>query len=214
MSSPCIGCGVILNDLDGPTHGYMESSPACWSTYSEVLAREYSDRALFERVHRLTVDSYAAQHPGRASAQSIQSVAGHLMSLCAVLEDGASSEWATKVIREAVRIKGRFTWLQPPRSMGSITVVNVWRAKGPAEHEKRVRDWASSVWAAWSQHHSTIRFWLSSVGGSITAPNYRIRRLRLSRLLLVQESRHPSPRIISTLASLHDRPFTEQRLRR
>src|SRR5208337_5305157 len=29
--------------------------------------------------------------------------------------------------------------------------------------------------------------------------NYRIRRLRLSRLLLVQEARHPSPRIIKTL---------------
>ena len=29
--------------------------------------------------------------------------------------------------------------------------------------------------------------------------NYRIRRLRLSRLLLVQEARHPSPRIIRTL---------------
>ena len=28
--------------------------------------------------------------------------------------------------------------------------------------------------------------------------NYRIRRLRLSRLLLVQEARHPSPRIIRT----------------
>jgi hypothetical protein len=27
---------------------------------------------------------------------------------------------------------------------------------------------------------------------------YRIRRLRLSRLLLVQEARHPSPRIIRT----------------
>ena len=29
-------------------------------------------------------------------------------------------------------------------------------------------------------------------------PNYRIRRLRLSRLLLVQPARHPSPRIIRT----------------
>src|ERR1017187_5723640 len=34
----------------------------------------------------------------------------------------------------------------------------------------------------------------------ISLTNYRIRRLRLSCLLLVQESRHPSPRIIRTLA--------------
>src|SRR5271165_5371857 len=44
--------------------------------------------------------------------------------------------------------------------------------------------------------------------------NYRIRRLRLSRLLLVQEARHPSPRIIRTFgtptlhpyATLHEKP--------
>src|SRR5271165_4755591 len=39
---------------------------------------------------------------------------------------------------------------------------------------------------------------LSSSRNRLT--NYRIRRLRLSRLLLVQEARHPSPRIIRTLA--------------
>jgi hypothetical protein len=32
--------------------------------------------------------------------------------------------------------------------------------------------------------------------------NYRIRRLRLSRLLLMQAARHPSPRIIRTLGNL------------
>ena len=35
--------------------------------------------------------------------------------------------------------------------------------------------------------------------------NYRIRRLRLSRLLLVQETRHPSPRIIRTFGGM--KPF-------
>jgi len=169
--SPCMGCGAILRDVDGPTHDYMESSPACWSTYSKVLAREYADRQLLERVHRLTVDSYAVQHPGRASAQSIQSVAGHLISLCAVLEDGASSEWATKVVREVARAKGRFAWLQPPQSMGSITVVDVWRAKGAAEHEKRVRDWASSVWAAWAPHHETVRHWYAFLRGAESVPH-------------------------------------------
>ena len=162
--APCVGCGVLLPEIDGPTHDYMGSSPACWSVYSEVLAREYADRGLFERVHRLTVDSYAAQHPGRPSAQSIQSVAGHLISLCAVLEHGASSTWATRLIREAVAVKGRFPWLEPPESMGSITVKDVWGADGPVEHEGRVRAWAASVWGVWAPHHATVRQWLSSVG--------------------------------------------------
>jgi hypothetical protein len=164
-SSSCMGCGAVLPNLDGPTHAYMESSPACWSIYSEVLAREYDDRKLLESVHRLTVDAYAVQHPGRESAQCIQSVAGHLISLCAVLENGASNEWATKLIREAVRIKGRFKWLQPPRSMGSVTIADVWKTQSAAEHEKAAREWASSVWTAWSQHHATVRSWHSSIQG-------------------------------------------------
>jgi hypothetical protein len=149
----------------------MESSPACWSAYAEVLAREYADRGLFQRVHRLTVDCYAVQHTGRPSAQSIQSVAGHLVSLCAVLENGASNEWATRLIREAVRIKGRFIWLQPPESMGPITVVDVWRAGGSGEHERKVREWAASAWRAWSPHHATVRQWYSTIQGGASEPD-------------------------------------------
>ena len=149
----------------------MESSPACWSAYSEVLAREYGDQGLFQRVHRLTVDSYAVQHPGRPSPQSIQSVAAHLISLCAVLENGASNEWATRLIREAVRIKGRFTWLQPPASMGPITVADVRGAVGSGEHEGMVREWASSAWRAWSPHHETVRQWVSALRGAASGPS-------------------------------------------
>ena len=149
----------------------MDSSPACWAIYTEVLSREYADRQLFAKVHRLTVDSYAVQHPGRMSAQSIQSVAVHLISLCAVIDAGASNEWATKVIGEAVRAKGRFTWLQPPKSRGAITATDVWRTNDPKEHEKIVREWAASVWAAWSDHHDTVRVWLTSVSGQNMAIN-------------------------------------------
>jgi hypothetical protein len=166
-SSACIGCGAVLPDREGSTHRYLESSPACWAVYSEVLAREYGDRQLFARVHRLTVDAYAAQHPGRPSAQSIQSVAGHLISLCAVLENGAASERATKLIGEAVRIKGRFTWLPPPSSLGLLTVVDVWQAKDTTGHESRVRDWAAAVWTAWAPHHATVHAWYASIHGAL-----------------------------------------------
>jgi hypothetical protein len=168
--SPCIGCGAILPEIDGPTHRYLGSSPACWAAYSEVLAREFADPALFKRVHRLTVDTYAVQHPGSPSPQSIQSVAVHLMSLCTLIEGASSSEWATKVIREAVREKGGFAWLEPPESMGPVTLVDVWRANGAAEHERAVREWASSAWEAWAAHHGTIRRWCSSISGARARP--------------------------------------------
>jgi hypothetical protein len=40
-------------------------------------------------VHRLTVDTYAVQHPGRPTPQTIQSVTVHLISLSCVLERGS-----------------------------------------------------------------------------------------------------------------------------
>ena len=36
-------------------------------------------------IHRLSVDTYAVQHPGVPERRSIQSVAVHLMCLCLVL---------------------------------------------------------------------------------------------------------------------------------
>ena len=74
---PCAGCGALVPVTDGPTHPYIGASPGCWAIYGEVLAREYGEYA-YPPVHRLTVDAYAAQHPGVPSRRSIQSVAIHL----------------------------------------------------------------------------------------------------------------------------------------
>ena len=160
----CTGCGSLLPEIEGPVHEYVESSPACWAAYSEILAREYGDRELFRLVHRLSVDAYAVQHPGRPSPRSIQSVAVHLMSLCAVLERGCSHGWANKVIGEAAALKGSFRWLEPPPSRGLATVVQVLETKGPSDHAKQVRIWALSAWEAWAAHHAQVRQWLDSLG--------------------------------------------------
>jgi Family of unknown function (DUF5946) len=173
--TPCIGCGAVLPAIDGPTHRYMESSPACWAAYSEVLAREFGDQGLFQRVHRFTVDTYAVQHPGHPSPQSIQSVAVHLMSLCTLIEGDSTTTWAREIIREAVRIKGRFVWLQPPASMGPVTVADVWGAKGTAEHEKAVMAWARAAWEAWAPHHETIRSWCTMIKAPVLEDGWRRR---------------------------------------
>jgi hypothetical protein len=164
-TSPCPGCGVVLPVVEGPTHAYMESSPACWSAYAEVLAREYSDPALFARVHRLTVDTYAVQHPGHDSPPAVQSVAVHLISLCALHEQGATPERARDLIREAVRVRGRHPRLARPADLGAVTVAEVRAARTPAEHEERVRAWARSAWDAWGEHHPQVRAWLAELTG-------------------------------------------------
>jgi len=157
----CRGCGATFETHDGPTHRYMESSPGCWAVYGEVLAREYSDPA-YGSAHRLTVDAYAVQHPGRPSPQSIQSVALHLMSLCLVLERGVGPDRATAFLQSAAKDKGRFVWLAPPESRGSVTIKNVHAATNGADHGKLVRAWADSVWTSWAGHHPKVRAWLGA----------------------------------------------------
>ena len=153
----CPGCGVELPAFAGPVHRYMESSPSCWAAYGEVLAREYNDPA-FMAAHRLTVDAYAVQHPGRPSPQSIQSVGVHLISLYLVLEEQLSHRAATQLMqRSADRM--HFVWLEPPLDRGERNVTTVVAARSPDEHVRAVQSWAQSVWQAWSQHHSQVRAW-------------------------------------------------------
>lgn len=155
----CPGCGVVLEEREGPIHRYMESSPACWAVYGEVLAREYSDRTYFQ-VHRLSVDAYAVQHPGRPGPQAIQSVAVHLIRLCLLLERGLPMAHANDAMLRASEQEHLYVWLEPPASRGSVTVADVVGAQDVDTHMAAVRRWADAAWQAWAPHHGTIRGWL------------------------------------------------------
>jgi len=137
----------------------MTSSPACWAAYGEVLAREYGDPAYW-RLHRMTVDAYAVQHPGSVSRQAIQSVAVHLCRLCIILEEGFSIEHANDAMLAIQKVGHQFRWLEPPRSRGEVTVADVLAATTADEHLGQVERWAKSCWASWAEHHATIRSWL------------------------------------------------------
>lgn len=155
---PCPGCGALLPESDGPVHKYMESSPACWAAFGQVLAREYSTLAL-QAVHRLSVDAYAIQHPGGSSRQAIQSVGLHLVRLCLLLERGLPAEYANAAMLRAARTKSNMFHLVRTASLGDITVVDVLAAEGEVAHSDTVRGWADSAWHAWSEHHPTARRW-------------------------------------------------------
>lgn len=158
---PCIGCGALVADVDGPTYRYPDAaSPGCWAVYGEVLAREYGEFR-YPSAHRLAVDAYAVQHPGRPTPQTVQSVTVHLISLCAVLERGYDVSRATELMRRAIaRYKGRFVWLERPASLGSVTVLDVAQATSLAEHVRCVEGWARVAWTAWSAHHRAIHRWV------------------------------------------------------
>ena len=152
----CPGCGALVPEVEAPGHRYIGCAPGCWALFGEVLAREYSDFR-YARAHRLTVDTYAVQHPGTPTPQSIASVSLHLLRLYWMLELGHGGEFASDLMRRATRHKSEFTWLEPPATLGTLTVLDVHRASGPEEHVERVRAWALDVWRAWAKHHETIR---------------------------------------------------------
>ncbi len=146
--------------MDGPTHRYLDASAGCWAFYGELLQKEYADYERFAPVHRLTVDAYAAQHPGTPSPQSMGSVGVHLVRLHLQLERGLPHDRANAaMLGISSRLKKDFVWLDPPDSLGDATVLDVLRAPDPDEHMRRVRAWAGSVWKAWTPHHETVRRW-------------------------------------------------------
>src|SRR5262245_6864228 len=158
IAEPCPSCGGLFRPHEGPVHPYMDSSPACWAAYGEVLAREYSNPELLA-VHRLSVDAYAVQHPGGNSRQAIQSVGVHLVRLCLLLERDLSHTLANAAMLKAARFKSEYFWLERPPSLGRITVADVHAASGHVAHGSAATEWARSVWSAWSVHHAVVRQW-------------------------------------------------------
>lgn len=161
----CKSCGALLLDCTGPVHPYMESSPACWAAFGRVLAREYSEPSL-RSVHRLSVDSYAVQHPGGDSRQAIQSVGVHLSRLCLFIERGLTEADANDAMLRIGRAKSRMTFLKRPGALGEVTVADVAAASSRLAHRTLVHKWSSAAWHAWQEHHATVRRWVDLAEGS------------------------------------------------
>lgn len=157
----CIGCGLELEEFDGPTHPYLGASAACWALFGEVLAREFSD-ARYARLHGTTVDAYAVQHPGAAERRTIRSVALHGIRLLLVVEQQKPQDVATQIMSRIARSDLGFEWLEPPSPNGEITVMDVLVAGDPRSHVQSVQRWAADIWSAWAGHHRPIRGWLEA----------------------------------------------------
>lgn len=158
----CPGCGAELPAIDGPTHEYMSSSPACWAAFGEVLAREYADPALLD-IHRLSVDTWAVQHPGDGSRRAIQSVALHLCRIRLQLFDGYAGERANAAMLRLGRWKSELPEL-PRRAHYRVTVADL-RLTGDRDvHRAEICRWAFATWEAWSDQHPFVQDYLARAG--------------------------------------------------
>ncbi|HEY6582221.1 MAG TPA: DUF5946 family protein [Rubrobacter sp.] len=154
---PCVGCGAIVPDVEGPTHRYIGASPGCWAAYGRLSEREASDFR-YMRHHQLTVDAYCVQHPREPSPQSIRSVAVHLVGLHLQLERETPTE-GLYAARQRIASLGKegklfLAWLDPPKFLGGATVLWALEAEDAEGYGKVAR-----VWEAWSAYHDLVRLW-------------------------------------------------------
>lgn len=159
----CPQCGALVMAMDGPAHAYVPSAPGCWAAFGALRADEMLRFAGLE-ANNLVVDSYMAQHPGDGlDRRDRQSVFVHLVSMCAVLERGASPLRSPDVLRAVLARQTDFPVLLRARGPGELTVLSAMGATSAEDHDARVRAWAGSVWASWREHHSRIRAALDTV---------------------------------------------------
>jgi hypothetical protein len=153
----CPGCGAEVPDIEElrSDHLYVGAAPGCWAAYTELLGFQMSDPGL-AGVHSLCVDVYMAQHPGVPGRQASQSVWVHLVGLCLSLEHGFDGPASARAKARLAGPDAAFTWLEPPASLGDVTVQDV-ISTARAGDSSAARRWADSVWQAWSPHRSEIR---------------------------------------------------------
>jgi Family of unknown function (DUF5946) len=160
----CPQCGAVVPEMDGPVHAYVPSAPRCWAAFGALRADEVL-RFPGSEVNNLVVDAYMAQHPGDGTdRRDRQSVFVHLVSMCAVIERGASLSRSPDVLRAVLAHTTEFPVLRRARGAGDLTVLSAIDATSIEDHDARVRAWAASAWDSWREHHPTIRAALDSTG--------------------------------------------------
>ncbi|HAH09308.1 MAG TPA: hypothetical protein DCL48_04320, partial [Alphaproteobacteria bacterium] len=143
---------------EGPVHAYMTSSPGCWAAFGRVLAAEYSMPHLMP-THQLSVDTYAAQHPGDpADRRAVQSVGLHLARLWRQLECPTPPMETNDIMRGFAARKAGLPYLPPPARF-TMTVADVAPFAGTAQHGERVLAWARATWQDWRGAHAAITAW-------------------------------------------------------
>lgn len=151
----CPGCGLQMPLSHSAVYdGYFNTSPECWSVFTEVLASEFGNAVLFGRVHQLTVDTYAVQHAGGLHPD--KSVAVHLSGLHLALERGVPPVQVAPLLQRIAAGVNVWPHLEPPQNSGPITIFDVALASSMEDHMAAVRKWARQVWSAWSAAHEQI----------------------------------------------------------
>jgi hypothetical protein len=121
----------------------LAGGTSCRALYNEVLSDDYGDPG-YGAVHLHVVDAYALQHPEEHGP---------------VIGVGSRNPaWLVNVM-EGDR-KRQLPELRPPANRGNMRIVDVVEAEAAGDHQRLAREWAYSVWSAWSDYHNEVATWI------------------------------------------------------
>jgi len=138
-------------DVRATYDGYFNCSPECWSIFTEVIGREFSNAVLFGQVHHLTVEAYAVQHAGGPHPD--KSVDIHLAGLYLMIERNIPPSAVAPYMQKLADRVHDWPHFNPPSVQWPQTIFDVAAAD---DHIAAVRDWSMGVWAMWAKHHASI----------------------------------------------------------
>ena len=154
----CHGClGEFLKLPDQYNfHPYIGAIQECWQIYSEILAKEFNNQEYF-KVHRITVDSYGAQHIGdQNDRRARQSANVHLIALYLYFGKKLNAADMMHFIQKATIIKRDWPPIHQIDNPQWLTVNDVIKAKDVTEHTKLVLEWGKSIWESYSDYQYDI----------------------------------------------------------
>jgi hypothetical protein len=140
--------------------GYYNTTPECWSIYTEVLGVDFGNPVVFRQVHQLTVDTYAVQHAGGSHPD--KSIVIHLCGLHLVLDRDHAPTGMPQLFQRLAATVEDWPHFPPPADMGPVTAFDVALSQTPEAHIENVRAWAKSVWGAWRDHHAAVAAFVES----------------------------------------------------
>jgi len=130
----------------------FNSSDECFELFGQLSALTLSQGDT-DFIHQLAVDSYEAQHSGGIT-KDITTAYG-LIGLCLAVEHNYTGRQVQNVHMNL--LKQIWPKLNPPKVTGTMTVLDVLRARSISQREKFLNEWAKSVWESWIEYHDWVR---------------------------------------------------------
>lgn len=149
----------MVMDIELPIHHYLGTIPGCWNIYRKVISQQFL-KSESGAIRQLIVDTYSVQHPGKESAVTKQSLAIHLIRLYFFFEQNQSLGKLTFEAQKVLSNASHHHWLTPPKNLGKVTIVDVFKCTDVDEQKEKVLIWAETTWHAWSKYHPIIKRWI------------------------------------------------------